>query len=93
MMNQNKVSNLETGGSPQAILSAQFRFTDMSQVSPSLVSHRLLVFQPIPDGALEVLRKGGFEEPSRSSSMKQLVGRETCRRVALRVHGQHCLWH
>ena len=37
-------------------------------VNPTLVSHRLLVFQPIPNGALEVLRKGGFDEPSRSSS-------------------------
>ena len=76
MVNQDKVTNLETGGSPWAISSAQFTFTDMSPVSPSLVSHRLLVFQPIPNGALEVLRKGGFEEPSRWSSLEQLVGGE-----------------
>ena len=93
MVNQNKVTNLETGGSPYAISLAQSTFTDMSQVSPSLVSHRLLVFQPIPNGALEVLRKGGFEEPSRSSSMKQLVGGLTCKTAPLRVHGQHCPGH
>ena len=66
---------------------------DVSQVSPSLVSHRLFVFQPIPNRALDVLRKGCFEEPSRSSSMKKLVGGETRRRAPLRVHGQHCPGH
>ena len=81
MVNQNKVINLEIGGAPAAISSAHFRFTDVSQVSLSLLGHRLLVFQPIPNGALEVLRKAGFEEPSRSPSMKQLVGGETRRRA------------
>ena len=49
MVDQNKVTNLEASRSPEAILSAQFKVTDMSQVSPSLVSHRLLVFRPIPN--------------------------------------------
>ena len=90
MVHHNKVTNLEAGGPPQAIPSAQLTVTDMSQVSPSLVSHRLLLFQPIPNRALEVLRKGGFEEPSRSFSMDQLVGVVNRRRAPLRVHGQHC---
>ena len=42
---KNKVTNLETGGSPWAISSAHFPFTDMAQVSSSLVSHRLLFYQ------------------------------------------------
>ena len=33
MVNEYKVTNLETGRSPLAILSAQFTFTDMSQNS------------------------------------------------------------
>ena len=93
MLNQNNVTNLETGRSPKVISSAQFMFTDMSQVSPSLVSHGLLVFQQILHRALEVLRKGGFEEPSGLSSMEQLVGGETRRRAPLRVHDQHCPGH
>ena len=48
MVYQNKVTNLEAGRSPQAVSSAQFTVTNVSQVSPSLVSQRLLVFQPIP---------------------------------------------
>ena len=86
MVYQKKVTNLEAGRSP----SAQFTVTDMSQVSPSLVSRRLPVSHPIRNRALEVLRKGGFEEPSRSSSMEQLVGGEARSRAPLRVHGQHC---
>ena len=56
------------------IPSAQLTVTDVSQVRSSLVSHRLFVFVPIPNRALAVLRKGGFEEPSRLSCMKKLVG-------------------
>ena len=82
MVNQNKVTNLEAGRSPYAVLSAQVTVTNVSQVSPSLVSQRLLVFQPISHRAVEVLRKGGFEEPCRSSSMEQFVGGQT-RRGAL----------
>ena len=83
MVKQNKVTNLEAGRLPYAVPPAQFRVTYLSQVSLSLVSHRLLVFQPISHRALEVLRKGGFEEPSRSSSIKQFVGVETRRRAPL----------
>ena len=83
MVNQNKVTNLEAGRSPQAVPSAQFTVTNVSQVRPSLVSQRLLVFQSISHRALEVLRKGGFSEPSRSSSMEQFVGGETRRRAPL----------
>ena len=83
MVNQNKVTNLEAGKSPWAVPSAQFTVTNVSQVSPSLVSQRLLVFQPISNRALEVLRKGGLEEPSRSSSMEQFTGGETRRRALL----------
>ena len=54
--------------------SAQFTFADVSQVSSCLVSHRLLL---IPRGALEVLKEGGADEPSRSSSMEQFAGGET----------------
>ena len=43
------------------IPSTQLMITHMSQVSLSLVRHRLLVFQPIPKRALEVLKNGGFE--------------------------------
>ena len=74
MVHQNNGTNLEAGSPPQAIPSAQLTVTDMFQVSPSLVSHKMLVFKPIPNRSLEVLRKGGFEESSRSSSMEQLVG-------------------
>ena len=83
MVNQNKVTNLEAGRSPWAVLSAQFTVTNVSQVSHSLVSHRLLVFQPISNRALEVFRKGGLEEPSGSSSMEQFVGGETRRGAPL----------
>ena len=83
MVYQNKVINLEAGRSPWAVLSPLFTVTNVPQVSTSLVSHRLLVFQPISHRALEVLRKGGFEEPSRSSSMEQFVGGETRRRAPL----------
>ena len=62
---------------------AQFMFRNVSQVSPCLVSHRLLVFEPFSHRALEVLRKGGFEESRRSSSMEQFVGGETRRRAPL----------
>ena len=74
-------------GEPKPILSAHCMFTNLSQVSLCLLSRRLLVFQPIPNRALEVLRKGGAEKPSGSSSAKQLVGGETCTRAPLRVHG------
>ena len=87
MVNQKKVTNLETGRSPWAISSAQFTFMNVPQVSSCLLSHRLLVSLRIPNRALKVLRKGGAEEPSRSSSMKKLVGGETCRGPPLRVHG------
>ena len=83
MVYQNKVTNLEAGRSPQPVMSALFTVTNVPQVSTSLVSQRLLVFQPISHRALEVLRKGGFEEPSRSSSMEQFVGGETRRRAPL----------
>ena len=83
MVNQNKVTNLEAGRLPLAVLSAQFTVRNVSQVSPSLVSQRLLVFEPISHRALVVLRKGGFEESSRSSSMEQFMGGETRRRAPL----------
>ena len=83
MVYQNKVTNLEAGRSPYAVPSAKFTVTNVSQLSPSLVSQRLLVFQPISHRTLEVLRKGGFEEPSRSSSTEQFVGGETRRRAPL----------
>ena len=70
MVNQDKVTKLKTGGLPGAIWSAQFTFTNVSHTSSCLVSHRLLVFQAIPNGSVEVLRKGCAEEPSRPSSMK-----------------------
>ena len=79
MVNQNKVTNLEAGRSPYAVPSAQFTVTNVSQVSPSLVSQRLLVFQPISSRALEVPRKAGFEEPCRLSSMEHFVGGEARR--------------
>ena len=59
------------------------RVTNVSQVSPSLASPRLLVFQPISHRAREVLKKGGFEEPSRSSSMEQFERGETRRRAPM----------
>ena len=82
MVNQNKVNNPQTGRSPLAILSAQFTFTNVSQVG-----HRQLGFQPIPNRGLEVPRKGGAELPSRSFAMRQFVGGESCARAPLRVHG------
>ena len=48
MVNRNKVANHKTGGLLWAISSAQFTFTNVSQVSCCLVSQRLLVFQQIP---------------------------------------------
>ena len=83
MVYQNEVTNFEAGRSPLAVPSALFTVTNVPQVSTSLVSQGLLVFQPISHRALEVLRKGGFEEPSRSSSMEQFVGGETRRRAPL----------
>ena len=59
MVNQNKVTNFEAGRLPLAVPPAQFTVTNVSQVSPSLVTHRLFVFLPISHRALEVLRKGG----------------------------------
>ena len=61
MVRQDKVTNLVAGRSRYAIPSAQLTVTDMSRVSPSLVSHRLLVFQPVPNRAPEVVKKEGFE--------------------------------
>ena len=83
MENQNKVTNLKTGGSPYGISLVQSTFRNVSEVSFCVVSQRLLVLQPIPDGALEVLRKGDSESPSTPSSMKQFLGSETCRRAPL----------
>ena len=38
VVNENKVTNLQTGGSPQAILSVQFTFRNVSQVNFCLVT-------------------------------------------------------
>ena len=53
------------------------------QQTTTLASQRLLVFQPIPNEALQVLWKKSIEDPSRPSSMKQFVGGETCRGAPL----------
>ena len=84
MVNQNEISNLETGRTPYAVPPAQFTVKSVSHVSLRLVSHRLLVFQPISNRALEVLKKGGCEEPSSSFSMRQFMGGETRKRLSPR---------
>ena len=83
MVNQNNVTNLKTVGPPWATSLVQFTFTNVSEGSFWLVSQRLLVFQPRPNGPLEVVRKGGIEEPNRPSIMQQFVGGETCRLAPL----------
>ena len=73
MVYQHKVPYLEGGRASRAVTPSQLTFSNVFQVSPSQVSQVLPMLQPIPYGALVVLRKRGFEEPRRTSPMEQLV--------------------
>ena len=84
---QHKVPYLEGGRTSRAVTSRQLTFSNVFQVSSRQVSQVLPMLQPIPYGALVILRKSGFEDPRRTPPMEQFFGGIVSWRMLLRVHG------
>ena len=74
MVYKHQASYLETGRTPRAVTPNEHMFRNMFQGSSDYASQVPLVCQPIPSGAVAVLRKKGFEKPCRTSPMEQFVG-------------------
>ena len=70
MVYQHKVPYLGGGRTSRVVTPSQLTFSNVFQVSSSQVSQVLPMLQPIPYGALVVLRKRGFEEPRRTPPME-----------------------